>query len=73
MRKQLCGKPVGATSRHVSFPHKAQGRGFEPRPTEVLGTQEGLGSQWCNRLPRLFPKKMGEKGVVVDMCFPPPT
>ena len=21
----------------------------------------------------LFPKKMGEKGVAVDMCFPPPT
>jgi hypothetical protein len=33
-----------------------------------LGTQEGLGSQWCNRLPRLFPKKRGEKGVVVGTC-----
>jgi hypothetical protein len=33
-----------------------------------LGTREGLGSQWCNRLPRLFPKKLGEKGVVVGTC-----
>src|SRR5215207_6294535 len=68
MTKQLCGKPAGATSRHVSFPHKAQGRGFELGPTEVLGTQEGLVSQWCNRLPSI-PKKMGEKGVVVGICI----
>jgi hypothetical protein len=33
-----------------------------------LGTREGLGSQWCNRLPRLFPIKRGEKGVVVGIC-----
>jgi hypothetical protein len=37
-----------------------------------LGTQEGLGSQWCNRLPSI-PKKLGEKGVVVGMCYTPPT
>jgi hypothetical protein len=68
MRMQLCGRPAGATSRHLSFPHKAQGRGFELGPMEVLGTQEGLGSQWCNRLPHLLPKNMGEKGVVVGIC-----
>src|SRR5215207_5933720 len=62
MRKQLCGKPAGATSRHVSFPHKAQGRGFELGPTEVLGTQEGLRSQWCNRLPSIHQEDGGERG-----------
>ena len=36
-----------------------------------LGTREGLVSQWCNRLPRLFPKKLGEKGVVVGVCVFP--
>ena len=62
MRKQLCGRPAGATSRHVSFPHKAQGRGFELGPTEVLGTQEGLRSQWCNRLPSIPQEDGGERG-----------
>jgi hypothetical protein len=33
-----------------------------------LGTQEGLGSQWCNRLPSIPQKKMGEKGVVWSVC-----
>ncbi len=32
-----------------------------------LGTQEGLGSQWCNRLPSI-PQEDGEKGVVVGIC-----
>src|ERR687889_2822892 len=30
--------------------------------------ERGAGSQWCNRLPRLFPKKIGEKGVVLGIC-----
>jgi hypothetical protein len=35
-------------------------------------TQEGLGSQWCNRLPCISLRK-GEEGVVIGMCFSPPT
>ena len=31
------------------------------------GTREGLGSQWCNRLPSI-PQEDGEKGVVVGAC-----
>src|SRR5215211_5105765 len=42
--------------------HQAQGRGLEPRPMEALGTQEGLGSQWCNRLPSIS-HIVGEEGV----------
>jgi hypothetical protein len=37
-----------------------------------LGTREGLGSQWCNRLPSI-PQEVGEEGGVVGMSFVPPT
>ena len=67
MRKQLCGRPVGATGRHVSFPHKAQGRGFELGPTEV-GTQMSWGASGATGY-LLFPR-IGER-VVVVLCFPP--
>ena len=40
---------------------QAQGRGFEPRPTEG-GHLKGVGSQWCNRLPSI-PLEVGEEGV----------
>src|SRR5215217_5989698 len=29
---------------------------------EALGTQQGLGSQWCNRLPAMPPRHRGERG-----------
>jgi hypothetical protein len=53
---------------------QTQGRGIEPRPMEALGTQQGLGSQWCNRLPAMPPRDKGEKGVrVVGIRFLAPT
>ena len=60
-RTPLCGD-IGAKM------DKAQGRGFEPRPMEVLGTREGLGSQWCNRLPSIPQEVGGERGCVVGIC-----
>ena len=53
---------------------QAQGRGFEPRPMEALGTQQGLGSQWCNRLPSMpLGDSRGGRAGVAGMRFPPPT
>jgi hypothetical protein len=61
MRKQLCGRPAGATSRHVSFPHKHKVEALNSA-LRKLGTQEGLGSQWCNRLPSIAREVGGERG-----------
>ena len=33
-----------------------------------LGTQEGLESQWCNRLPSIPQEVGGERGCVVGVC-----
>jgi hypothetical protein len=62
MRKQLCGRPVGATSRHVSFPHKAQGRGFELGPTEV-GHLRGPGEPVVQPATFYPPRSWGRKGL----------
>src|SRR5215208_4162378 len=61
MRKQLCGRPAGATSRHVSFPHKAQGRGFELGPTEV-GYPRGPGEPVVQPPTFYSPRRWGRKG-----------
>jgi hypothetical protein len=59
-------EPGRAEEAHVSWRakmHQAQGRGCEPRPTEALGTQWGQGSQWCSRLPAIYPRHKGRKGL----------
>ena len=53
--------------RYIS--HKVEASNPALRKT---GTQQGQGSQWCDRLPAI-PHKVGEEGVVVGMWYPTPT
>ncbi len=49
--------------RYVS--HKVEALNPALRKT---GTQQGLGSQWCNRLPAMPPRYWEEEGMVWSVC-----
>src|SRR5687767_11797079 len=62
--------PLWCHGGRRSFKHKVEALNPALRK---LGTQEGLGSQWCNRLPFIPQEVGGERGCGRGMCFPPPT
>jgi hypothetical protein len=47
-----------AGKRYISHKVEAKNQGLWK-----LGTREGLGSQWCNRLPSISPRRWEWKGL----------